>query len=433
MTTTTTNIDFARPGDIESQPEIHSPAAAVQKRDGAPTAIELDQLTFGARYNGPSTPATPANQPGVSFAKDDNSFYNPYPTPTTEAQTPFTGAQTPASRGDLLASSPPTPIRNEAASLAHSFWYPHMNRYRVGAACLIYFCNGLVDSSAGAIIPYMEKQYDLGYASVSLIFVTQAIGFIVMAFVTDWLLSKLGRAKLLMISETILFLGSLMIVCNPPFQAVVFAYLLFGVGAAIDIALNNVFCANLANSSTILGIAHGSYGIGGILGPIIATTMISNGIPWSRYFSLTLSIRVLTIGLAGWSFWNYEREPAAHLFQALERTASRRNAMEAGHPTKLQSLWHSMKNRSTLIGALFIFCYQGAEVSISGWVISFLIAYRNGEPTRVGYVTTGFWVCLLNYASRLSSDKLTGRYYRWTLHAPSTVPPHFREEDGVRS
>jgi len=30
-------------------------------------------------------------------------------------------------------------------------------------------------------------------------------------------------------------------------------------------------------------------------------------------------------------------------------------------------------------------------VSISGWVISFLIATRKGNPSSVGYVTAGFW------------------------------------------
>jgi fucose permease len=35
--------------------------------------------------------------------------------------------------------------------------------------------------------------------------------------------------------------------------------------------------------------------------------------------------------------------------------------------------------------------YQGAEVSISGWVISYLINYRGGDPAQVGYVTSGFW------------------------------------------
>ncbi|KAF8850346.1 hypothetical protein BDZ45DRAFT_751854 [Acephala macrosclerotiorum] len=44
-----------------------------------------------------------------------------------------------------------------------------------------------------------------------------------------------------------------------------------------------------------------------------------------------------------------------------------------------------------ILGALLTFAYQGAEVSISGWVTTFLISDRSGEPKYVGYVSGGFW------------------------------------------
>lgn len=71
--------------------------------------------------------------------------------------------------------------------------------------------------------------------------------------------------------------------------------------------------------------------------------------------------------------------------------ASRQRATETGETSRLKLLKRSLKTRTTLIGALFIFAYQGAEVSISGWVISYLISYREGDPAKVGYVTSGFW------------------------------------------
>lgn len=40
---------------------------------------------------------------------------------------------------------------------------------------------------------------------------------------------------------------------------------------------------------------------------------------------------------------------------------------------------------------MFLFAYQGAEVSISGWFISFLIEARHGDSHKVGYATAGFW------------------------------------------
>jgi len=148
--------------------------------------------------------------------------------------------------------------------------------------------------------------------------------------------------------------------------------------------------------------------------------------------------------LAGWAYWTYESEhmPSATLMTNLERIAASRAGNAANHsrkasrftilpslqstnnitgpaarptiPSRTQStnnvleeappststvkerhpmrdMLQAFKSRTVLLGALFIFMYQGAEVSISGWVISFLITYRDGDPSHVGYVSSGFW------------------------------------------
>jgi fucose permease len=233
----------------------------------------------------------------------------------------------------------------------------------------------------------METHYNIGYAIVSLIFITNAIGFITAAFFTDLTLEKLGRAKSCMLSETMLIAGYIIIACTPPFPIVVLAFLLLGLGMALNLALNNVFCANLANSTVILGASHGSYGIGGIVGPIIATAMVSRGILWSRYYVITLGLRIFCFFLTGWAFNNYEKEPSSLKMSSLLLAPSTGESA----PTKLQMMKRAVNNRVTLFAALFIFCYQGSEVSTSGWVISFLIQARGGDPAKVGYVTAGFW------------------------------------------
>jgi fucose permease len=194
-----------------------------------------------------------------------------------------------------------------------------------------------------------------------------------------------------MVAESLMLIGYIPIVCRPPFGVIVVSFLFLGLGMALNLALNNAFCANLANSTPILGAFHGSYGIGGTIGPLIATRMASRGIPWSNFYFLSIGITVFNLLFAAWSFWNYEKDAPAQLLAHPERTAGRRAAAEAEAPSNLQLLKSSARNKTTLLGALFIFAYQGAEVSISGWVISFLIAYRGGDPAQVGYVTAGFW------------------------------------------
>jgi fucose permease len=166
------------------------------------------------------------------------------------------------------------------------------------------------------------------------------------------------------------------------------SFFMVGYGAAMTLALNNVFCANLHPPTAVLGAAHGSYGVGGIVAPIAATSLVSNGTLWSRFYLIPLCLAIFNLFFAGWAFWHYEEYSHSRL---LTRTADLDSAEDVGH-SKIKDLKLALKSRVTLIGALFIFAYQGAEVSISGWVISFLINYRGGDPASVGYVTTGFWV-----------------------------------------
>ena len=150
------------------------------------------------------------------------------------------------------------------------------------------------------------------------------------------------------------------------------------------------FIVNLANGTVFLGTMQGFYGVGGIVSPLMATAMVSHGVHWSYFYFISLSLALSSFALMGWSFWGYEKEAPVQLVTALERTASRQVVEQEG-PTKVEILKRALKNKTTLLGALFIFAYQGAEVAISGWVISFLLNYRNGDLKKVGYVTSGFW------------------------------------------
>lgn len=141
----------------------------------------------------------------------------------------------------------------------------------------------------------------------------------------------------------------------------------------------------------------------GIVSPIAASALVQRGILFSRFYAILIGLRCISLALVGWAFRNLEREaPQAQtieLISTAERTA--REQMQAQAQSQqppvqkqnsLQELRRALSNRVTLLGALFIFAYQGAEVSISGWVISFLLDYRGSSPDKVGYVTAYFWV-----------------------------------------
>jgi MFS family permease len=99
------------------------------------------------------------------------------------------------------------------------------------------FANGLNDSAPGALIASIERyvdfskteitsltvtdrDYNIAYGTVSIIFICNALGFIAAAFFINTLSTKIGRAKTLVIGQILLMLGYACIVITPPFPAV---------------------------------------------------------------------------------------------------------------------------------------------------------------------------------------------------------------------
>lgn len=67
----------------------------------------------------------------------------------------------------------------------------------------------------------MEAYYNVGYAIVSLIFITNAAGFILAAFFVHALDYKLGRARTLMLTDLANIAAYLLMGFAPPFPAFV--------------------------------------------------------------------------------------------------------------------------------------------------------------------------------------------------------------------
>ncbi|KAH7129145.1 major facilitator superfamily domain-containing protein [Dactylonectria macrodidyma] len=259
---------------------------------------------------------------------------------------------------------------------------PFMNRFRLLAVCVANFGNALNDGAAGALIPYMEDYYGIGYGVVSLIFIGQALGFVFAAVVLDSLRAKLGRAKLSSLSQGIMAVAFIPHMIGAPFAVIVVAFFFVGFGLAVNVAMGNIFCGELQNSTFVLGILHSSYGLGGTVGPLIATAFVTVAhSPWARYYILTCGISVISVGLSLWSFWGFEKEQN---FDVQAQEASTRENF-------FLAMIKALKLRMVVLTSIFIFAYQGAEVSISGWVTSFLISARGGDPASVGYVSAGFW------------------------------------------
>lgn len=113
----------------------------------------------------------------------------------------------------------------------------------------------------GALIPYIETDYNITYSIVSLIFITYAIGFLSVAPVVHALDSKLGRSWFHVLTVVSMSIGYVMLIPAPPYPVVVVAFWFLGFGAGGNLATLNSWIVNLLHGTLILSFMQALYGV----------------------------------------------------------------------------------------------------------------------------------------------------------------------------
>ena len=167
----------------------------------SPTNSDLDDLRWGGRLHGP---AGHENIRGNASDDPESLETGGIPTQSNTAN--------------------PAAISYRVPSVS----WPYMNHWRICACCIAFFVQGLNDSAPGALLPYMEAHYNIKYAMVSLIFVANALGWIIAAPFVHTLNNRFGRARVLSCCTILNSIAYAILVSQPPFAVIVIAFLVLG-------------------------------------------------------------------------------------------------------------------------------------------------------------------------------------------------------------
>ncbi|PZD33876.1 MFS-1 domain containing protein [Pyrenophora tritici-repentis] len=161
--------------------------------------------------------------------------------------------------------------------------------------------------------------------------------------------------------------------------------MLAGFGNGLADAAWNAWIGNMANPNEVLGFLHAFYGLGAVLSPLIATTMITKGskLPWYTFYYVMIAMAVIELATSVTAFW---RETGAVFLAANPRTNNTKdNRMK-------EALVRLPNARVTWLCALFLLGYVGIEVALGGWIVKFMLEVRDGEDFASGMTATGFWM-----------------------------------------
>ncbi|KAE8371434.1 major facilitator superfamily domain-containing protein [Aspergillus bertholletiae] len=234
---------------------------------------------------------------------------------------------------------------------------------------------GLNDAALGVLIPYIRPTYGISLFQVSQIYLVNCAGCLTASFSNIHVCSRIGTGGTLVLGAVIQTCGFALMFWNPPFALFIAAFFFSGMGSAYQDAQANTFTTTVDNAHRWLGILHGVYGVGTIISPIVANVIASQTPVWHHFYLVMLGLGLLNLCLLMWTFRD-------GLFKPNKRNAS---------GTAGSELKATLSHRAVWILSGFFFLYVGAEVTVGGWMVQFIVSVRNGDPKEVGYIASGFW------------------------------------------
>lgn len=263
---------------------------------------------------------------------------------------------------------------------------PRINMFKLSAAFFGFFMLGLKDSMLGVIIPQLEKDYNLHHTQVSIVFVMPVVGFFLATLVNDPLHRLAGRRGVAIISTIFQLLFFIIAASRPPsFKWFVIGYLFGGFGQGFIEGSWNTMCAGFDSSNEIMGVLHSFFGFGGVIGPTIAQAMLAQGFQWNQTYMVAAGLGAFSLC---WCTICFRKDTA----EKYRRDVVQDNNNNKSNKYQETSVAAVVKERIIVVMAIMLLLYIGSEVCLGGWVTTFMIEVRHGDPDKMGYVSTGFWV-----------------------------------------
>ncbi|OSD01411.1 MFS general substrate transporter, partial [Trametes coccinea BRFM310] len=249
------------------------------------------------------------------------------------------------------------------------------------ALCVCLFVNGWNDATTGPMLPRIQENYHIGFAVVSLIFVFNAIGYLAGAFVNVFLTDKFGFGKVLYIGSLCQIGAYAMLAPAGPYPLMCFAYFVIGFTLAIQAAQATGYVASLKKDSNAkMGFLHGSYGLGALLSPLVATEFAKSPRHWSFHYIISAALYVANTALL-WAIFRGRRQE--EIMEEEGETASDTD----GNLNKFRQM---IANKDVHMLSIFALIYVGIEVTVGGWTVTYILEKRSGS-SNAGYISSGFF------------------------------------------
>jgi fucose permease len=235
---------------------------------------------------------------------------------------------------------------------------------------------GLPDAVTGVAWPSVRDTFGLRQGAVGFVLVVSGLGYLLSSFLAGRLMHALGIGMVLASSTGLVAAAMYGFAFSPVWVAFVLCGCLHGLGSgAIDSGLNGYAAHHLPTRYLIW--LHACYCLGALIGPILMSTILSSGRPYSVGYSAVggTMLAMAVLFLLTYRSWGEATSTPATISLPIGAGAA-------------------LRNPSVRLQMAVFFLYTGLEVTLSQWTYTVLTESRQVSPRTAGLAVGVYWGCI---------------------------------------
>ena len=258
---------------------------------------------------------------------------------------------------------------------------------------------GISGSAGGVLLPSLGDYYHVDKATIGLLFLVSSVGYFLSAFASGMLVERLGTRGFLLLGTILMLIGEFAFGLKPLFLLVLLARLSLGLGIGIVETGLNIYVSTLPRSAALLNYLHAFYGVGALVGPLIASTLLVLSLGWNSMY-LLLAVLSLPLFLGFWL-----------LFRHIGNSTSKEEQKAQGNTLKA-----TLRIGVVWLASLFLLFYVGVEVSMGNWSYTYLLEGQHLNALLSGWIVSGYW-----FGLTMGRFVLQNRAERWGISNTALV------------
>ncbi len=227
---------------------------------------------------------------------------------------------------------------------------------------------GLITSVFGALLPVIKSNLGLNYEQAGLILSSQFFGSIFSIIIGAYSADRFGKKNFVIAGGSFIVFGMIGVTLSTGFNILFLAAIISGIGfGAYNVGINALCIDNSdRNKGTAVNMLHGFYGIGAVLGPVLATIILKIHGSWRPVFGIIAVLPIIV-----WILLGPAKQP--QLSKTTKKTS---------RPYNNWFIW---------LTGIFAFIYIGVESTMSGWMPVFWEKMNSAKLVPASLIPTIFW------------------------------------------